>query len=219
MSTPRPLVRGLLALVLGAVGAVALVGGLYLRGSGLIGIAVSGGLVACLVAGIARETPPGVRRTRPLDAAVQVGGSTVLVMLVVCGTAVLAGGGAAAALSLVTVGGAVVAAVRYGKRSTAPRPATPAASVPDLQGTDAGGPVPGLTTQALGREWLRTTAMLGAALLPEDRAALVRRRQEALDELERRDAEGFGRWLSVGGPETDPAEYVRGERTAGTDAA
>lgn len=219
MSTPRLLVRGLLGLVLGAVGVVALVGGLYLRGSGLIGIAVSGALVGCLAAGIARETPPGARRAGPLEAAVQVGGITVLVLLVLCGTAILAGGPAAAALSVVAVGGAVVVAVRHGKRAAAPRPKIPAAPVPDLQEADAGGPVPGLTTQALGREWLRTTALLGGALLPEDRAALVRRRQEALDELERRDPEGFGRWLSVGGPEADPADYVQGERTAGTDAA
>lgn len=219
MSTPRLLVRVLIGLVLAAGGVVALAGGLYLSGSGLIGIAVSGALVGCLAAGIARETPPGARRTAPLDAAVRVGGVTVLVLLVLCGTAVLAGGAVAAVVSAVVVGTAVVVAVRHGKRATPPPRPVRAVPAPELREADHGGPVPGLTTQALGREWLRTTALLAAALLPEDRAALVRRRQEALDELERRDPEGFGRWLADGGPETDPADYVQGERTAGTDAA
>jgi hypothetical protein len=82
-----------------------------------------------------------------------------------------------------------------------------------------------LTTSGLGREWLRTTAVLGGRLTPADREALVRRREETLDELERRDRVGFARWLADGpAPGSDPAAYVRGrpvqgDPTAGTDAA
>ena len=225
MSTPRLLVRVLVGLVLVCAGAVAVVGGLYLSGSGLVAVAVSGALVGCLAAGIARETPPGPNRTAPLEAAVWIGGLTVLALLVLSGTAVVTSGAVTAALCAVAVGVGVVAAVRRAKRSA--RPAAPPLAVlgtPELGDADHGGPVPGLSTRtlstrALGREWIRTTALLDAALKPEDRAALVRRRQEALDELERRDPDGFGRWLTMGGAAADPADYVHGERTAGTDAA
>lgn len=220
MSTPRLLARVLIGLVLVCAGAVAVVGGLYLRGSGLVAVAVSGALVGCLAAGIARETPPGPSRTTSLEAAVWIGGLTVLALLVLSGTAVVTSGAVTAALCAVAVGVGVVAAVRRAKRSA--RPAAPpmvVLGIPELGDADHGGPVAGLSTRALGREWIRTTALLDAALTPEDRAALVRRRQEALDELERRDPDGFGRWLTVGGSAADPADYVHGERTAGTDAA
>ena len=57
------------------------------------------------------------------------------------------------------------------------------------------------------------------------RAALVARREEALDELERRDPAGFARWLAAGPTlASDPAGYVhggplRGDPAADTDAA
>jgi hypothetical protein len=89
-------------------------------------------------------------------------------------------------------------------------------------------PVGALPTAALGSEWLRSTAALAERLGPATRAAIVRRRQETLDELERRDPEGFARWLAAGPPAgSDPARFVRGEaggdvrgdQAAGTDAA
>ena len=85
-------------------------------------------------------------------------------------------------------------------------------------------PVTALPTSALGREWLRTTSALDGRLQPAARATIVRRRQETLDELERRDPDGFARWLAAGPlPGSDPAEFVRrdvrGDQAAGTDAA
>jgi hypothetical protein len=44
---------------------------------------------------------------------------------------------------------------------------------------------------------MRTTATLGGRLTSADRAALVRRREETLDEQERRDAVGFTPWLAT----------------------
>ena len=46
------------------------------------------------------------------------------------------------------------------------------------------------------------------------------RRQEALDELERRDPAGFARWLAAGPTlSSDPAGYVRGGPLRGDPAA
>jgi hypothetical protein len=123
-------------------------------------------------------------------------------------------------LAATSIGVALVVGVRFAIRAgrrNGPQAAAP--SIAQLHEAEHGGPLPGLSTRALGREWLRTTALLAGHLLPDDRAALVRRRQQALDELEVRDPEGFGRWLRAGGPQVDPADYVQGERTAGTDAA
>ena len=50
----------------------------------------------------------------------------------------------------------------------------------------------------LGREWLLTTAELARGLEPDMHESILRRRSEALDELERRDPAGFSRWLADG---------------------
>ena len=82
-----------------------------------------------------------------------------------------------------------------------------------------------LSTEELGREWLEGTTVLAGRLDPAVRTAIVRRRQDALDELERRDPDGFLRWMTTGPVlDRDPARFVRGRRTAGespagTDAA
>jgi hypothetical protein len=52
------------------------------------------------------------------------------------------------------------------------------------------------------------------------RHALVDRRLQALDELERRDPAGFARWLADGATvDSDPARYVSSDPAAGYDAA
>ena len=50
------------------------------------------------------------------------------------------------------------------------------------------------------------------------REAVVLRRQEAMDELERRDAAGFARWLAAA-PGSDPADYIGGRALPGSPAA
>jgi hypothetical protein len=79
-------------------------------------------------------------------------------------------------------------------------------------------PVGAMTTHALGREWLRTTEVLAGPLRTAVREAVVLRRQEAMDELERRDAAGFARWL-VAVPGSDPADYIGGRAVPGGPAA
>ena len=73
--------------------------------------------------------------------------------------------------------------------------------------------VPDITSPEVFTENIRReTAALAETREPVARQRLVRRRQEALDELERRDPEGFARWLSAGATvDSDPAEYVSGD--------
>ncbi|SNR39705.1 hypothetical protein [Blastococcus mobilis] len=207
-------------------GVLAVVGGLALRGPGLVGVGIAGTLAACIAVGIARDAPGRDRRS-VVESAVQASCWTVGVLLGLAGAAALAGGSVA-----LLAGGACGIAwlVRHVARSRpsaasgaevlrrpVPPPAGPMAAAPS--------PLSALTTSALGREWMRTTAGLGGRLTPADRAALVQRRQETLDELERRDPAGFTRWLATGPASgSDPATYiharpVRDDPTAGTDAA
>jgi hypothetical protein len=77
-------------------------------------------------------------------------------------------------------------------------------------------PVQHLSLPELGREWQRTAAALAATTDPATREVLARRRQEALDELERRDPAGIARWLSAGATvDGDPARHLRGDQAAG----
>jgi hypothetical protein len=221
---PRPvLVAGLMI-----AGLVAVVGGLALRGPGLVAVAVAGALAACLGWGTAREaTGPSARSNT--EAAVLAAAWTVGVLLVLTGTSVLAGGVAAAVLAgAAAVTGLVVWVVRTPKDDAAPAgspTSAPAATLPAIlrrefpSAAPVAPPVGALSTEELGREWLESTAALAGRLDPAVRAALVLRRQDALDELERRDPAGFLRWLTTGPePHRDPSDFVRG-RTAGESAA
>lgn len=226
-SLPRPvLVAGLTV-----AGLVAVVGGLALRGPGLVAVAVAGALAACLGWGTAREaTGPSARSHT--EAAVLAAAWTVGVLLVLTGTSVLAGGVAAALLAgAAAVTALVVWVVRTPKDDAAPvaSPTSydlfatrPAMLRSEFSSTPP--PVGALSTEELGREWLESTAALAGRLDPAVRASLVLRRQDALDELERRDPAGFLRWLTTGPvPDRDPSDFVRGrtagESAAGTDAA
>lgn len=229
----RPFVRPLLWVALVAAGLVGVVGGLSLRGPGLVAVGVAGALAACLGWGMARESAgPGKRSTT--ETAVLAAVWTIGGLLVLSGTSVLAGGlaaamlaGAAATLALIVW----LAGTPNDEADAAPEP------VPTEHGNVAAGPealahpvvraslsdeapppVAVLSTEALGSEWVDSTAALAGRLDPQVRTALVRRRQETLDELERRDPDGFVRWLTAGPVlDRDPAAYVRG-RTAGEAA-
>lgn len=236
----RPVQGPLVVVALTGAGLVAVVGGLALRGPGLVAVAVAGALAACLGWGTARESTSSTRRSNA-EAAILAAAWTVGVLLVLSGTSVLAGGVVAAALAGVAAilaialwiarspkdGAARAAAAPTGHGNVAApvtplRPAAhrrhPAAAPADLP------PVTALSTEELGREWLEGTTALAGRLDPAVRTAIVRRRQDALDELERRDPEGFLRWLTTGPVlDRDPAPFVRGRRlgesAAGSDAA
>lgn len=244
MPVRRPLVRLLRGAGVLCVGVLAVVGGLALRGSGLVAVGVAGMLAAAVATGFARDVP-GRDRPSAANSAIQAGGWTVGALLALAGLAVLAGG----LVTLLT--GVIGAAAWLAARLAQPAPPSTAAHArpiadpvapstgvevlllgvsPPEEGSRATAaertsPVSGLPTSALGREWLRTSAVLAGRLGPAERQSLVRRRAETLDELERRDPAGFARWLAGGpAPGSDPAAYVRGrsvqdDPAAGSDAA
>ena len=228
MSIRGALARFTCAVVALGAGALAVAGGLELHGSGLIAVAVSGALAGCLALGVAREVP-GTDRRSTTDIAVQAAGWTVGALLVLSGIALVFGGVAAALAGVVLVVGMLIFAVTRVTRASraagrplgAPAAPTRAPVVRLAPAVNDGGPVRDLSTRDLGREWLRTGQVLAAGGLgAADRVAMVRRRTEALDELEQRDPAGFARWMAAG-PDcaSDPADYLHGDWTAGTDAA
>ncbi|SFP19298.1 hypothetical protein SAMN05660464_2421 [Geodermatophilus dictyosporus] len=233
--------RGLPARLLLGVGALALtavvvVGGLALRPPGLLAVGLAAVVTACLAAGVARESTDG--GPAPLEAAWRTGAATIVVLLFLSGTAALGGAAlTASAAALLVVAGLGVWLLRAG-RPGGRRPGPTAVPPPPV--APAGPPRPGpawspgqsgarvlalppvatLSTVALGREWLSTTAALAGRLDPAARQAVVRRRQETLDELERRDPEGFARWLAEGPlPGSDPADWLQEGPAAGTAPA
>ena len=237
MPQRRPVPRPVVVTGLIAAGLVAVVGGLALRGPGLVAVGVAGVLAACLGWGTAREAT-GPSRRSDIETAVLAAGWTVGVLLVLTGTSVLAGGVAAALLAGAgAVAALVVWVVRTPEDQVTPATATAygdiagAAARPAILRREYSSamrslpPVGSLSTEELGNEWLETSAALAGPLDPAARSALVARRQQALDELERRDPEGFLRWLTTAPvPDRDPSDFVRrrpiaDDSAAGTDAA
>lgn len=220
-----------------AAGLVAAAGGIVLRASGLIAVVIAGAVVGCLAFGVARESE-GTARRSPFELAWQAGAATIGLLLVITGLVVLAGGVTAALVcGLAAIGGVTVWLLHLRRASArrAGRAARPQHAAPDDAGpvglglmhglagptTVAAGsarvlpPVSALPTAELGREWLRTTALLAGRLGSGVLGSVARRRRETLDELERRDPAGFARWMAGGpAPGSDPAAYVHGEPPA-----
>lgn len=191
MSTPGPLSRLLVGLAAVVGSGLAVVGGLALRPAGLVAVGLAAAVAGCLAAAVTREGRTGQRAV--VDAAWKAGGSTVGVLLVLAGASVLGG----PVLTLLLIGSVATAwTLRrlVGSRGSVDRGAVdrgavgrPALPLP---------PVTALSTGDLGREWVRTTAALSGPLDARTREAIVVRRQQTLDEFERRDPDGFARWLS-----------------------
>jgi hypothetical protein len=216
-----PVVRALAGLGLVCAAFVALASSIVLHGGVLV-------VVLLAVAGAATLgyfTRDG-GRAAALDAAWKAAGATAAVIVLGTGLVVLAGGAAAA----VVIGlAAVIGGVRWALTTWLPRRARARIShaAPGAGPVPAPAPAPAwqppvslLATSDLGGEWLRTTWALARQLRPGERQDIIRRRQETLDELERRDPDGFARWLAAGpAAGSDPAAFVRGDRTTDRDAA
>jgi hypothetical protein len=229
VTVPGTLRRVLGVLLLPVAGTLAVVGGLALRAPGIVAVGVAGFLAGLTAGAIARDSPGGTWRSTFETAAFAVAGCVAL-LLIVSGTAVLVGG-AGTALLLAALAMAWLAytwrrSAREQKAAAAAAAEGPADAVHLFVVQGGEDParifpvVTALSTAALGREWIRTTAALAGGLDPAMRRSIVARRVETLDELERRDPDGFGRWIA-GGPEpaSDPADFVRHGPVTDTEAA
>jgi hypothetical protein len=215
------------ALVLAAPFAVvlAVIGGLALDGSAVLGLVVVTAVVGAARAGAAwEESRAGVVA---LAAWAGTAARTAGGVLVLCGAALLVGT-AATLLACALLAVAAVVLRRADPSHAAPAgttlPDEPESPVvlsplhppaPTFRLGSAGSartvlpPVRMLGNRSLGEEWLRTTALLDAAPEPLTRAAVAARRASVLDELERRDPEGFARWLAHGTDGgSNPAEFL-----------
>lgn len=94
-------------------------------------------------------------------------------------------------------------------------PASPAGPGPSAGAGATSGPgaaaeVRGLTTTELVLAWRRSYSQLMRVRSPHQLAALAARRQQLLDELERRDAAGVERWLRSGArAASDPSRFLQ----------
>ncbi|TFV61826.1 hypothetical protein E4P41_09100 [Geodermatophilus sp. DF01-2] len=203
MSTRGPLARCLLGLGVVVGAGLAVVGGLALRPPGLVAVGLAAVVSACLAGGVVRESRP--ERHAIVEAAWKAGAATVAVLLVLSGTAVLGG----TVLTLLVAGAAAAGwtGVWLVRTHRAPAPPAVAEFRPPSFPLP---PVSSLSTGDLGREWVRTTTALNGRLDARTREAIVVRRQQTLDELERRDPDGFARWIAgVPMPGSDPSGDLR----------
>jgi hypothetical protein len=214
--TPARASRALIRSGLAAAASLVFVGGIFLHGAALVMVLVTGVVVGCVVYG----TRNGDRRAA-LAVSAEMAAVAVAVILAVAGLVVLAGGAVATWVcgAAVVVGATVWGVRRLRARWRGAGPGTDPAPVRAATEPALGslghrrGPIPVslLSTSALAGEWARTTAALASRVAPGVRDTLIRRRQETLDELERRDPVGFSRWLAAARPaDTDPAIYLRG---------
>ncbi|MGY1840049.1 MULTISPECIES: hypothetical protein [unclassified Modestobacter] len=239
----RVLARLGFALLIGLGAVLAAIGAAAVRTSGLVAVALAAVVSACVAVGVAREAVPPRPRRAVAEAGWRAAAGTVGVLLVLSGSAVVAGG---TVTTLLAGCGLAWLVGRWllssGRRNRAGRAAPPSTTeLADVVPLSPGGPATwaestgpeswaeptgprawaaSMSVPALGQEWVRTSAALGQVREPRARQELVRRRQEALDELERRDPAGFARWLAEGATvDSDPAVYVSGDPAAGSDAA
>ena len=112
-------------------------------------------------------------------------------------------------------------AQRLTARQVLLRPSPPSTPQADRVGPRRIVPVRSLSDVELCLAWcLSSIALEQHSPTAAGRAMLVAARQGYLDELERRDPEGFQRWLDAGaGPSSDPSQYLRtvGDRPAADD--
>jgi hypothetical protein len=197
-------------------------------------IVLHGGVLCCVgvlaaVTGVLTYACREQRGAQAVATAWKAAAGAVAIIMIVTGAGVVGGG----VLVALVIGAALVAGgvgplrrVRQERRSAGHRPAAAPGATVDVSVRPAGllegspPPVSLLPTAALGREWVRTSEALQTRLEPAAQQLFVRRRQDVLDELERRDPAGFARWL-VAAPHGnyDPAAFVRADRLRGSDTA
>ncbi|MFF1609286.1 hypothetical protein ACFVYA_16005 [Amycolatopsis sp. NPDC058278] len=177
----------------------------------LVGLAVLGLAVGILVAALAPHT---ARAARTRITALRAGALAAAIFFALCFTVsgMLAAFGGWVTASLVVV--CAVAALAAGLRRRAHRPAAGTAdAVAAVTPPPPARPVAALSTDELCTAWRRSYFQLLVSRDAQGRRRLVQRRQEYLDEIERRDRSGFLRWLADGARAGgDPGPYLTTRR-------
>ncbi|MGK3201112.1 hypothetical protein [Amycolatopsis sp. MEPSY49] len=195
--------RILVAALFGLVCASAVVGALILPWEVVFGRLVLGTGAGLLVAFGAPRLP--WRRAGPdLLAGVTTAAVVVTACLAVAGLLAAVGGSLTAIVLVLLVAVGLWAGYR---RFAAPAVVAPRRVPATLPASRA--PVTDLTTAELCVAWRRSYLLLLVATEGPACRLVVQRRQELLDELERRDRSGFLRWLDSGAEAgSDPAPYL-----------
>lgn len=198
------------ALLLVPACVLAVVGAVHTSADALIGWVLVGVAAAVLVALGAPRSRPGGRGPGLL-----LGAATaalfVMACLAIAGLLTAFGGGFTAAVLILLVVAGLWAGNRHRRRQrekpvTRPDPHDVLAAV-TLPVSSV--PVAGLTTEELCASWRRSYFQVLLAPDASSRHQIAQRRQDLLDELERRDPRGFLRWLESGArPGGDPGPYL-----------
>lgn len=196
------------AVTIGIAAAVAALG-VLVAPAATIGGACLGVLVALLTS-LQPRTPTAVKRATALlphrNRALVVGGATTAVWLVVTGTVFLLGPASPIVLGTILLTGSPV--IWLWRRHGATEPAT-CTTTPPVGAQPARFTVDQMSTAELCLSWRRSYWALQGESDGVARFAIVHMRQAMLDELERRDADGFGRWLGTGARAgSDPGRYL-----------
>jgi hypothetical protein len=192
--------------LVGPVCVLATIGALTLPGDILIGWVLLGAGAGVLVAFGAPRLPHKRASANGPDLLLGAAAAAAFVTacLVIVGLLTTVGGGLTAAVLVLLVAGGLWA----GRRR---RPAPPAVAEPRV--VPAPGPVSvpvaDLATEDLCVAWRRSYFLLFLATEMPAHQLVVQRRQDVLDEIERRDRRGFLRWLDSGAkPGSDPSPYL-----------
>ena len=202
-------VAGLLLVVPGCV--LAVIGAAVTTTNALIGWSLAGSAAGVLGAFVA----PRLRRGRRMQASgpdvragVAAAAAFLAAYLVLAGLVTVFGGGFAVAVVVLLA----VAGWWFRRRT---RPVVPKALSAEVKPPDvfAGTPVAGMATEELCTAWRRSYFHLLLATDERTHRLVVQRRQDFLDEIERRDRRGFLRWLDSGARAgSDPGPYLTTRR-------
>jgi hypothetical protein len=198
-------VAGLLLVVPGCV--LAVLGAATTTTDALIGWSLAGSAAGVLVALFAPRLWRGRRTTRSgpdVRAGMAAAAAFLAAYLVLAGSVAAFGGGFAVLVVLLLV----VAAWWFRRRGRPEVRTTPSAEAKPRD-VFAGTPVAGMATEELCTAWRRSYFHLLLATDERTHRLVVQRRQDFLDEIERRDRRGFLRWLDSGARAgSDPGPYL-----------
>jgi hypothetical protein len=197
-------------LLLVPAGVLAVLGAVHTSADALIGWVLVAAAAAVLVALGAPRSRPGAHGP-DLLLGVATAALFVMACLAIAGLLAAFGGGFTAAVLILLVAAGLWAGNHYRPRHrekpvTRPDPHDVLAAV-TLPASSV--PVAGLTTEELCVAWRRSYFQVVLAPDSPARHQVAQRRQDLLDELERRDRRGFLSWLDSGArPGGDPGPYL-----------